>query len=128
MGCDGRLWHHQTDLVKQLRDQAKDGTLAEVIQQPVLLWRIKTDSSSLLRNRREAGSGDFNVDDENYDYNYDYEEENEENETGDGEDDDEIVTEQPVIGIGKSNDEDLGRPHRHHHGDKTMQPTVSLRI
>lgn len=94
--------------MRQLREQAKDGTLAEVLQQPVLLWRIKTDTSSLLRNRRETGSGDFATDEDYEDYTY-YDEDEDENE-----DDNETITEQPIE-----------RPHRHHHGDK-IDPSVSV--
>ncbi|XP_014612825.1 PREDICTED: dystroglycan-like isoform X2 [Polistes canadensis] len=123
VGCDGHLWRHQTDLVKQLRDQAKDGTLAEVLQLPVLLWRVKTDSTSLSRNRREVGSGDFETDDyEGYDYDDD-----EYGEDEDGGDDNEAITEsplQPTLFVpnanSRGNTELLEHPHRHHHGEETL--------
>ncbi|XP_012219868.1 dystroglycan 1 isoform X2 [Linepithema humile] len=104
VGCDGHLWKHQTQLMKQLRKQAKDGTLAEVLQLPVLLWRVRTDSSLFLRNRREAGSGDYgNSDDYGYDDDYDgdYDEDDEDGET----DNEDTPTE---------------HPHRHHHGEETI--------
>jgi len=97
-------------LVKQLREQAKDGTLAEVLQLPVLLWRVRADSSFFLRNRREAGSGDYdNSDDYGYDDDYDgdYDEDDE-----DGEIDNEDAQIQPT-----SMPE---HPHRHHHGEETI--------
>ncbi|XP_035724746.1 dystroglycan-like isoform X4 [Vespa mandarinia] len=122
VGCDGHLWRHQTNLVKQLRDQAKDGTLAEVLQLPVLLWRVKTDSTFLSRSRRDAGSGDFDVDDyEGYDYDDD-----EYGEDEDGGDDNEAITEPPLQPSfvpnvnSRGNTEWLEHPHRHHHGEETL--------
>ncbi|XP_046836948.1 dystroglycan 1-like isoform X4 [Vespa crabro] len=122
VGCDGHLWRHQTNLVKQLRDQAKDGTLAEVLQLPVLLWRVKTDSTFLSRSRREAGSGDFDADDyEGYDYDDD-----EYGEDEDGGDDNEAITEPPLQPSfvpnvnSRGNTEWLEHPHRHHHGEETL--------
>ncbi|XP_046746458.1 dystroglycan 1-like isoform X4 [Diprion similis] len=140
VGCDGRLWHHQTDLVNQLREQAKDGTLAEVLELPVLLWRVKTDSSSLLRNRRETGSGDYDADADYYDQYADYEDEddidNENNpiDGGDAEgddedgDDNEPITEQPNIAVSKMLVDEYGRPHRHHHGEKSNEPKLEEEI
>lgn len=90
--------------MKQLRKQAKDGTLAEVLQLPVLLWRVRADSSLFSRNRREAGSGDYgNSDDYGYDDDYDgdYDEDDEDGET----DNEDALTE---------------HPHRHHHGEETI--------
>ncbi|XP_077278186.1 uncharacterized protein LOC143906183 isoform X2 [Temnothorax americanus] len=110
VGCDGHLWKHQTELVKQLREQAKDGTLAEVLQLPVISWRVRTDLNSFLRNRREAGSGDYG-DSDDYggydDYDGDYDEEDEEE---DNEDSRVPPTFMP----------DLKHPHRHHHGEETI--------
>jgi hypothetical protein len=54
VGCDGHLWKHHTQLVQQLKQQARDGTLAEVLQQPVIGWHIKTEASSSHRERREV--------------------------------------------------------------------------
>lgn len=121
VGCDGHLWRHQTDLVKRLREQARDSTLAEVMQLPVLVWRVKTESSSLLRNRREAGSGDYDTD--GYDRtNYDeyYEEEY------DGEEDDEDGDDarvQPTFvpdTSGPRGNLAPEHPHRHHHGEEAI--------
>ncbi|XP_046429751.1 uncharacterized protein LOC124184250 isoform X3 [Neodiprion fabricii] len=140
VGCDGRLWHHQTDLVNQLRDQARDGTLAEVLEQPVLLWRVKTDSSSLLRNRRDTGSGDYNTDPDYYEQYDDYEDEEDivdennpinggdvEGDDEDG-DDNEPITEQPNIAVSKMLVDEFGRPHRHHHGEKSNEPKLEEEI
>lgn len=115
-------------MIKQLREQAKDGTLAEVLQLPVILWRVKTDSSSFLRNRREAGSGDYdNADDyEGYDDDYDgdYEDGGEERE-----DDNEDPQVQPTIMpdfSGARGNTVPEHPHRHHHGEETIDWNVSL--
>ncbi|XP_053985711.1 dystroglycan 1-like isoform X2 [Hylaeus volcanicus] len=121
VGCDGHLWRHQTDLVKRLRDQAKDGTLAEVMQHPVLLWRVKTDSNSLLRNRREVGSGEFdNTDDyDGYDDDYEYENGGEEDDEGDGED---SQVQPTIVPETNSPREHFSpeHPHRHHHGEESI--------
>ncbi|XP_018048048.1 PREDICTED: dystroglycan isoform X2 [Atta colombica] len=112
VGCDGHLWKHQTELVKQLREQAKDGTLAEVLQLPVMSWRVRTDLNSFLRNRREAGSGDYGDSDDyggyDDDYDGDYDEENEEDDNDDN------------FGVSPTFIPDLKHPHRHHHGEETI--------
>ncbi|XP_014478579.1 PREDICTED: dystroglycan [Dinoponera quadriceps] len=122
VGCDGHVWRHQTELIKQLREQAKDGTLAEVLQLPVILWRVKTDSSSFLRNRREAGSGDYdNPDDyDGYDDDYDgdYEDGGDERED-DNEDPQVQPTYVPDFSDARGNTVP-GHPHRHHHGEETI--------
>jgi hypothetical protein len=41
-------------LVQQLKQQARDGTLSEVLQQPVVGWHVKTEASSAHRERREV--------------------------------------------------------------------------
>lgn len=109
--------------MKQLREQAKDGTLAEVLQMFVLSWHVKTESNPFLRNRREAGSGDYGDSDDygGYDENYDdYDEE------GDEEDEDEdsqiqVTTYLPDLKISE-------HPHRHHHGEGTIDKKVNIRI
>nr|XP_031833373.1 dystroglycan-like isoform X3 [Nomia melanderi] len=123
VGCDGHLWYHQSDLVKRLREQARDGTLAEVMQLPVLLWRVKTESSSLLRNRREAGSGDYSNPEDygGYDDNYDdgeYEEEDAE----DGDDSQVLPTFVPEPNLPRGNSPE--HPHRHHHGEESVARNV----
>lgn len=100
--------------MKQLREQAKDGTLAEVLQLPVISWYVKTDSNPVLRNRRETGSGDWgNADD---DYGYDEYEENYDDEE-DEETDDNNEQVQPTFMP--------EHPHRHHHGEETINWNVS---
>ncbi|XP_070162704.1 dystroglycan 1 isoform X2 [Polyergus mexicanus] len=118
VGCDGHLWKHQAELVEQLREQAKDGTLAEVLQLPVISWRVRTDSSSSLRNRREAGSGDYG-DTDGYDDNYDdnYEDNEEDYDGEEGEDDNEDSRVPPTY---MPNIKVPEHPHRHHHGEETI--------
>ncbi|XP_011136161.1 dystroglycan isoform X2 [Harpegnathos saltator] len=122
VGCDGHLWRHQVELIRQLREQAKDGTLAEVLQLPVILWRVKTDSSSFLRNRREVGSGDDNSDDyDGYDDDYDgdYEDGGEDRED-DNEDPQVQPTYVPPDFSGARGNTVSEHPHRHHHGEETI--------
>ena len=137
MGCDGHLWKHQAALLKQIPEQAKDGTLAEVLQLPVLLWRVKTDAPALERNRRDTGSGDFtNGDDyDGYEDNEDYEDDYDE---GDDEDSKDIVTEASVpaelphvsssTGVKVSSDTESEHPHRHHHGEETIDLKVYITL
>ncbi|KOC64837.1 Dystroglycan [Habropoda laboriosa] len=118
VGCDGHLWRHQTDLVKHLREQAKDGTLAEVMQLPVLLWRVTTESSLLVRNRREVGSGDYGNPDDYGGYD-EYDDEYEDGEEY-GEDGDDSTAQPTIIPETNSARGNAGveqHPHRHHHGE-----------
>ncbi|XP_066592311.1 uncharacterized protein Dg isoform X1 [Prorops nasuta] len=140
VGCDGTFWHHQTELVKQLREQAKDGTLAEVLQLPVLLWRVKTDENSFLRNRREAGSGDFADDYEDaYDDNYDDNYGDDDLDEGPVEDDEEDVTSKPPVSPsfvpngneGRDNNEarennEAEHRHRHRHGQGSLDWNMEI--
>ncbi|XP_057333424.1 dystroglycan 1-like isoform X2 [Microplitis mediator] len=135
VGCDGHLWKHQAELLKQIKKQARDKTLAKTIQLPVLLWRVKTYSNDLIRSRREAGSGDYarhnnrnnnnnnnnndnddDYDDENYDYDESYDEDRDDRD--DPEDNEPITTLPPRPISGFESREEL-HPHRHHHGQET---------
>ncbi|XP_033227907.1 dystroglycan isoform X2 [Belonocnema kinseyi] len=128
VGCDGRLWKHQAELIKQLPEQAKDGTLAEVLQLPVLLWRVKTDAPATDRNRRDTGSGDF-ANNEDYD-GYDDEDNEDYDDDYDEDDNKDIVTEASVpaelphvsssTGARVNADNEAEHPHRHHHGEETI--------
>ncbi|XP_076637441.1 uncharacterized protein LOC143349794 isoform X2 [Colletes latitarsis] len=117
VGCDDHLWRHQTDLVKRLRDQARDGTLAEVMQHPVLLWRVKTDMSPLSRNRRDVGSGNFEYEEYDEDYNDEYDDDEK-----DSEDDEDSQVQPTFMPETNSPRESLGseHPHRHHHGEESI--------
>lgn len=110
-----------------MREQAKDGTLAEVLQLPVILWYAKTDSSSFLRNRREAGSGDYGDSDDYGGYDEDYDDDYDEGDE-EGGDDNEDSQVQPTYMPDLSNARENivpEHPHRHHHGEETIDWTVS---
>lgn len=112
-------------MVKHLREQAKDGTLAEVMQLPVLLWRVKTESSLLLRNRREAGSGDYSNPDDYGGYD-DYDDQYEDGEEY-GEDGDDLQVQPTIMPETNSARGNTGseHPHRHHHGEEPIDWNVS---
>lgn len=71
VGCDGRLWVQTASLVHQLKQQARDGTISEVLQLPLVGWRVKTETRPILREKRDViedyGSGDDEYYDEQYD-------------------------------------------------------------
>ena len=132
------MWRHQAELLKQLPEQARDGTITEVLQLPVLLWRVKTDASGLLRNRREiAGSGDYagsndNEDDYDDDDDYDYNNTYDDGERGDGDINDPITEipprpRVPNASASKGVEEEPEHPHRHHHGEETIDSKVRVR-
>lgn len=103
--------------MKQLREQAKDGTLAEVLQLPVISWHVKTDSNPVLRNRRETGSGDWSDgNDGDYGYDDDYEDNYDDEEGEETDDNNEQI--QPTY-------LPEHHPHRHHHGEETIGWKVS---
>ncbi|CAH1976201.1 unnamed protein product [Acanthoscelides obtectus] len=62
VGCGGRLWVATGNLVKQLKEEARDGTVAEVLGVPVVGWRVKKvqpaneveESGNLDRRKRAA--------------------------------------------------------------------------
>lgn len=54
VGCEGHLWKQYTEMVQGLQQQARDGTLSEVLMQPVVGWHIKTAGTSAHRERREV--------------------------------------------------------------------------
>ncbi|XP_050307693.1 dystroglycan 1 isoform X2 [Anthonomus grandis grandis] len=86
VGCDGRLWESTASLVHNLKQEARDGTIAEVLRLPLMGWRVKTETKPILRNKRQTnvedyGSGDY--DDDYYDdYEDDYNENDEDNLSG----------------------------------------------
>ncbi|CAH1112390.1 unnamed protein product [Psylliodes chrysocephalus] len=75
VGCDGRLWLSTAAMVHQLKQQARDGTITEVLRLPLIGWRVKTETKPIVRSKRGAtsvieddfGSGDYNDEDEYYD-------------------------------------------------------------
>lgn len=56
VGCNGHLWPSTAPLVHQLKQQARDGTIAEVLRLPLIGWRVKTETKPVLRTKRQAGS------------------------------------------------------------------------
>ncbi|KAF7273649.1 hypothetical protein GWI33_013649, partial [Rhynchophorus ferrugineus] len=72
VGCEGRLWETTASMVHALKQEARDGTIAEVLRLPILGWRVKTEAKAMTRKKRQMvddyGSGDY--DEENYDDNY----------------------------------------------------------
>lgn len=47
VGCEGRLWVETAPIVHQLKEQARDGTISEVLQLPLIGWRVKTETRSV---------------------------------------------------------------------------------
>lgn len=56
VGCNGRLWSSTAPIVHQLKQQARDGTIAEVLRLPLIGWRVKTEAKPALRTKRQASS------------------------------------------------------------------------
>ncbi|KAL1502279.1 hypothetical protein ABEB36_007445 [Hypothenemus hampei] len=130
VGCDGRLWESSASLIHNLKQQARDGTLTEVLGLPLIGWRVKTETKPALRSKRQTvddyGSGDY--DDDYYDYDNNYAE---------GEDLGDVESNPPTSSkpvTHPSTPESTSRktttfttstttlptsthPHRHHHGE-----------
>ena len=107
-------------MIKLIPEQARDGTLSEVMELPVYQWRVRSESTDYARNRRDtAGSGDDLLPDE----------EDEDYEEYDDDEDDypEGITESPqepkqkpvIHPAGGSGIVDE-HPHRHHHGEDNI--------
>lgn len=62
VGCDGRLWPSTVSLVHQLKQQARDGTIAEVMRLPLIGWRVKTETVPILRTKRQTFTTDTRPD------------------------------------------------------------------
>ncbi|KAJ9584025.1 hypothetical protein L9F63_021629 [Diploptera punctata] len=123
VGCDGHLWKQYNQLIDQLKHQARDGTLSEVLLQPVVGWHVKTDSLSGQRERREIGSGAGDYDDEALD--------EDETEGDDDEEDIESGTEVvpsvhivPTMPSPVFPEATASHPHRHHHGE--VEPGLDI--
>ncbi|PSN48490.1 hypothetical protein C0J52_14055 [Blattella germanica] len=134
VGCDGHVWKQHMPLIQQLKQQARDGTLSEVLLQPVVGWHVKTDSSSGQRERREIGSGDFDDDDEigSGDFDDDDEVIDGEDET-EGDEDIESETEVvpsvhivPTMPSPVFPEATASHPHRHHHGEVESGLGISM--
>jgi hypothetical protein len=61
VGCDGHVWKQCTEMVQGLQQQARDGTLSEVLMQPVVGWHVKTAGTSAHRERRQVCTDRWSV-------------------------------------------------------------------
>lgn len=121
VGCGNKLWENYISLMKQLKEQARDGTLSEVLGFPVLAWRVQQEANTLERGRRDTPS-EGGINDEFKDY---YEEEYDEEYTDDY--DEGITTMIPTpaetapstvtIPAILEPETTTHHAHRHHHGD-----------
>lgn len=121
VGCEGHLWKQYTEMVQRLQQQARDGTLSEVLMQPVVGWHVKTAGSYAHRERREVGSGDYD-DDDILDLDDLEEDEAVESET-------EAVPSVHIVPTMPSPvfpEPTASHPHRHHHGELEPGPSISL--
>lgn len=48
VGCEGRIWEKTAPIIHQLKEQARDGTISEVLQLPLIGWRVKTEARSVV--------------------------------------------------------------------------------
>ncbi|GJQ66324.1 Dg [Trypoxylus dichotomus] len=151
VGCEGRLWPNTNSMVHQLKNQARDGTISEVLGLPLIGWRVKTENRFNNRDKRQidgsgddilSSSGDGN-DDYYYDNYYDYD-------VNDNDRIDPIETPSPTTKITPTTAAAATttpstvtssttlqttpltsetHPHRHHHGEsKTdeVEPTINV--
>lgn len=77
VGCENKLRDKYISLIHQLKEQARDGTLSEVLGLPVLAWRVQQQSGTLERGRRETPN-----EEEDYEDYYEYEDYGDEDEDG----------------------------------------------
>lgn len=106
-------------MIKQIPEQAKDGTLSEVMQLPVHMWRIRRQVTDLARNRRETtGSGDGTLP-----YDDDYDEEDDEYDEEYDASEREGITDAPPPKQKLPVDVEEHQ-HRHHHGENAVEPKV----
>ncbi|XP_014256303.1 dystroglycan isoform X2 [Cimex lectularius] len=55
VGCNGKIWNKLKHLVANVKVAAKDGTLAEVIQRPVIGWKLVKEESDFRKRRQING-------------------------------------------------------------------------
>ncbi|XP_063226131.1 dystroglycan 1 [Bacillus rossius redtenbacheri] len=121
VGCDGHVWRKHSRALERLKLQAQDGTLAEVLQQPVVGWHVRTEPAAARRSRREVQTGSGDGDDyEYYDYGDDVESATEPD-----------VTPEPRIIPTMSSPTypqptDMPHLHRHHHGESPNDTVKTL--
>lgn len=117
VGCKNKLWDKYISLTHQLKDQARDGTLSEVIGLPVLAWRVETPSSTLERGRRDTPAANEDDYAEYYDE-YDYDDEADDGEvTTMSPQGSETASKSTTSPTQQSEIEVETHPHRHHHGE-----------
>lgn len=128
VGCDGRLWLDTAPLVHQLKQQARDGTISEVLQLPLIGWRVKSNTEPIFRNKRQAvddyGSGDYEYYDEEYSEDYDEDAigENTPKTTPSTTTPTTTTLRPPVISELPTSVASDVHPHRHHHGE--LKPVI----
>lgn len=55
IGCEGRIWIEQGPMIHQLKEQAREGIISEVLRLPLIGWRVKTETrAGSTRKRRNA--------------------------------------------------------------------------
>lgn len=121
VGCGNKLWENYISLMKQLKEQARDGTLSEVLGFPVLAWRVQQEANTLERGRRDTPS-EGGINEEFKDY---YEEEYDEEYTDDYDEGITTMIPTPVetapatvtIPTTSEPETTTHHAHRHHHGD-----------
>lgn len=106
VGCEGEIWAEKIPEVEQMKQIARDGTLSEVLQLPVIGWHI-INNINPFRERRDIMSDGPKTSQEG----------GEEEEEEDDEDNEAIpVTLRSLI----------GPRHRHNHGSKDAGDNSSL--
>ncbi|CAH2239119.1 jg10407 [Pararge aegeria aegeria] len=146
VGCGEKLWSRHKVLVAGLREQSRDGTLQQLLNLPVLGWRL-IGIKPLPRLKRQSpldeGSGGYDTYDGDYDADYSGDDEDEDDEYNtqiDGEavpvnvsSKDNIASTKKEHKGGSTNvvctarrqveePPNLPHPHRHHHGQPDFAP------
>ncbi|XP_054279195.1 uncharacterized protein LOC128997581 [Macrosteles quadrilineatus] len=135
IGCSGKVLPKYSTQVQQIKHDAYDGTLAEVLQLPIVGWHLSVSSTGPpFRHRRQIfGSGDSENDTEDLDL----DEDNLDNlpEVSGKNSLDEATPEPRIIPIAASpvfSEPSTSvvpsevHPHRHHHGEvESAEPTYT---
>ncbi|XP_069361367.1 dystroglycan 1 isoform X3 [Maniola hyperantus] len=116
VGCGEKLWSRHKVLVAGLREQSRDGTLQQLLNLPVLGWRL-IGVKPLPRLKRQSpideGSGAYETYDDEYDADY----------SGDDEDDnDDYQIDGNPEPVNVEEPPNPPHPHRHHHGQPDFAP------
>ena len=54
VGCAGNLWKSNEETVRRLKEQARDGTISEVLGLPLVGWRLRLGKRVPGRDKRQA--------------------------------------------------------------------------